>query len=249
VKVIHPPWAGGLRNLLHIWRKPHIILDPDEGIVGPPGPEGPAGPPGPQGEPGVVENAELGYITARRQSDQAITNDTPTTVDFLFGATIEGTLEDFWYPSTPTYLTVQEECAYFIHGQVVWDVSSTGRRVLSIDVDGSSVAGVRCGAIPYVAQVQQVSVVVSCTVGQHISLVVTQTSGSALSLAANTYAPQLTMVKLKGMKGDIGATGPTGAAGPAGAQGPEGDPGTIIGMGTAFPGSPSVGDLFILLPS
>jgi len=222
VIVKHATWTGNLKDLVLAYRRPHVVIDPTEGIVGPTGPQGERGLTGPVGPAG--EGGDLEYVTVHKPVEIVVPNNALTTCSFSAAAEVIGTL-DWFDTGSPSQLLVDETRPYLLHAAIQWDTNANGRRGLQITKNGTIIAHTRDSGVAGAAMGQEVSTVVPLTVGDVLAMQYIQTSGAALTINYTEYSPTFTAVKLWGIKGD---------------------PGTIIGMGTEFPASPSDGDLFIL---
>ena len=155
---------------------------------------------GADGEP----NADLQYITVHRQSDQSIGDDDEKVVNWLSGAEVVGPLDDWFDTDNPTYVTIGEDGLYLLDAHVQFQYNATGRRGLTIDVDGSNLTSARIAAVS-ADQGIEAQKVVALSAGAVVSLGVYQNSGGALDLNCSANSPYLTITRLQGV---IGPTGP-----------------------------------------
>ena len=132
-------------------------------------------------------------VRVYHSSDQTIVDNTLTAI--LFGSELWDTGAIHNVSTNTNRLTCVAPGKYLIIGNVRWEASATGRRVLAVrHNETTTIASAHASGLDANAFAQTVSTIYPLAIGEFVDLIVLQTSGGNLKVLTNNYdSPQLMM--------------------------------------------------------
>jgi len=136
---------------------------------------------------------------AQRTSSQSIPNSTYAGVSFDAEVWDNDAIHD---PATnPTRLTAKTAGIYSIVGHAEWAANGTGKRLLSIWLNGGTIISMvqDYPATGTEGPVMQIATQYTLSVNDFIELALYQTSGGALNIVTGNILPALMMTRISGL--------------------------------------------------
>jgi len=136
----------------------------------------------------------------RRTTNQTISNNTDTVIDFEAAASIEADTHGMFDTGNPDLLTVKRAGVYLITANVVFAEGTTGYRDMYIVADSNFVARELRSNLDATVQVLNASALAVLAVGDVIEVVVRHTQGTNLNITTlGNYSPRLSAMWVRNL--------------------------------------------------